>query len=240
MSAKDAVRPLSFESLKKMQRERRDAFPEHHGIRVHRALSWLERAEGEKSRGNLDIAFVSYWIAFNALYAPVPPAPGEKWPGEKMLFQKYFSTLSEVDEERIIYEETKKKFSPRGGRKSIDRLLENHHIFAPFWHHHHHPDKHHLRGWRNEFRRSNAKIARAFAEEDVVTVLDILFGRLYTLRNQLMHGSATRRGRVNRSQVRDGAEVIGLLVPLFIEVMMSDAAVEVEEWERAAYPVVND
>ena len=45
---------------------------------------------------------------------------------------------------------------------------------------------------------------------------------------------------MNRSQVRDGAEVIGLLVPLFIEVMMSDAAVEVEEWERAAYPVVND
>ena len=36
-------------------------------LRMHRALSWLQRADAEKADN--DIAFISLWIAFNAAYA---------------------------------------------------------------------------------------------------------------------------------------------------------------------------
>ena len=39
------------------------------------------------------------------------------------------------------------------------------------------------------------------------------------LRNQLMHGCATREGTLNRRQVNDGAELLEILVPLFVDIM---------------------
>jgi hypothetical protein len=41
--------------------------PETLTIRLHRAISWLKSAE--KQDDNLDIKFISLWIAFNACYA---------------------------------------------------------------------------------------------------------------------------------------------------------------------------
>ena len=37
------------------------------GLRVHRAISWIERAEQESD--DADAALVFYWIAFNSAYA---------------------------------------------------------------------------------------------------------------------------------------------------------------------------
>ena len=63
----------------------------------------------------------------------------------------------------------------------------------------------------------------------IVTVLSIVFDRLYVLRNQLVHGGATWNSQVNRQQLRDGVAILGTLVPL-IEMAAScessDASVE--------------
>ena len=45
------------------------------GLRVHRAISWIERAEQEAD--DADAAFVFYWIAFNSAY----PEPTEQCGG---------------------------------------------------------------------------------------------------------------------------------------------------------------
>lgn len=44
-------------------------FPEDDnlGLRVHRAISWIERAEQQPD--DADAAFVYYWIAFNLAYS---------------------------------------------------------------------------------------------------------------------------------------------------------------------------
>ena len=51
-------------------------------------------------------------------------------------------------------------------------------------------------------------------------MLSIVLSRIYTLRNQLIHGGATWNGSVNREQLRDCVNLMGKLVPLVIEVMM--------------------
>jgi len=55
-----------------------------------------------------------------------------------------------------------------------------------------------------------------------VKILAIVFDRLYTLRNQLIHGGATWNGSVNREQIRDGVNILSRLVPAIIFIMMNN------------------
>ena len=62
-----------------------------------------------------------------------------------------------------------------------------------------------------------------------------IFIRLYTLRNQLMHGGATWNSSVNRAQVRDGRALLARVLPVMLGVMMNHPA----QFEgRPFYPVV--
>ena len=68
-------------------------------------------------------------------------------------------------------------------------------------------------------------------------MLAIILARLYTLRNQLMHGGATWRSSVNRDQIRDGTEILADLVPRVIHLLIVNPD---EDWGDPCYPVVRD
>ena len=68
-----------------------------------------------------------------------------------------------------------------------------------------------------------------------MTVLGVALSRIYTLRNQLMHGGATWGSAVNRDQIRDCVALMGKLVPLVIEIMLDRPDTL---WGDACYPVV--
>ena len=55
------------------------------------------------------------------------------------------------------------------------------------------------------------------------------------LRNQLVHGGATWNSGVNRAQVRDGAAILSVLMPVFVDLMMDNPNAD---WGRPFYPVV--
>ena len=80
------VSRYSFAALKEKQRDIREAFPSDHGLRIHRALSWLDRAE--QANDDHDAAFIFYWISFNAAYAQdrIEHVPV----GERTSFDDYF------------------------------------------------------------------------------------------------------------------------------------------------------
>jgi hypothetical protein len=59
--------PLLHADLKTKQRRLRDGFPDPLALRVHRALSWLGRAQAEPD--DSDVRFILLWIGFNAAYA---------------------------------------------------------------------------------------------------------------------------------------------------------------------------
>jgi len=50
---------------------------------------------------------------------------------------------------------------------------------------------------------ANRAAHAALGQRDTVTVLSVVLSRIYTLRNQLMHGGATWNSSVNRDQIRD-------------------------------------
>jgi hypothetical protein len=215
---------LKFSELKSKQREIRSVFPEELGLRVHRCLSWLDRAE--QGEGDSDAVFLFLWISFNAAYAE--EIIDNVIYGERSAFDGYFRKLIDLDESNKIYDAIWDKFP-----QSIRVFLDNKYIFQPFWKHHNHIDG--FDDWQVRFDASKRRFNSSLANKDTKVVLSMLFDRLYVLRNQLMHGGATWNSSVNRDQVRDGARILGFLVPIFVELMMDNPEVG---WGLPYYPVV--
>lgn len=214
-----------FTALKSRQRAIREGFPENMGLRVHRALSWIGRAEG--CAGDDDARFIFLWIAFNAAYADEREFQKAQ-PGERAAFPGYFRRLVALDGDNRIYGAIWRQFAG-----PVRLLMGNRYVFAPFWQHHNGIEGH--ADWQARFDADARRFARAFQAGDIARVLGTVFERLYVLRNQLVHGGATWNSAVNRDQVRDGAAILGFLMPVFVELMMDNPG---EDWGRPFYPVV--
>ena len=216
---------LTIEILRSRFSEARENLPRGLALRLHRSLSWIERAEKEAE--DIDAAFIFYWIAFNAAYAKDMP---ESYAiEERGLFGEYFEMIVRFDAARSVYDAIWSRFPG-----PIRLLLDNKYVFQPFWRHHNQTLRY--GNWENFFKQDRKLIGDALACQDTRVVLSILFDRLYVLRNQLFHGGSTWNSGVNRRQVRDGANIMAFLVPHFIDLMMDhpDAG-----WGPPYYPVVD-
>lgn len=197
-------------------------------LRLRRATSWSLRGEEEEEKGDVDSAFVFYWIAFNALYAEDTADYSES--SEQEALQRYLSKADYLDkqaEQPRIYKALMWHVN------DVRELLDNEYIFRDFWKHQNGvPGFEH---WKRRFERE--KEESSFTTRDVGNVLRKLFERLYVLRNQMVHGGATWGGQVNRAQVTVGAKLMKLLLPTFVALMLDNPNYE---WGKPYYPVVNE
>lgn len=228
--------PLHPDRLKEKQRTLRDGFSLALTLRVHRALSWLLRAHREEE--DLDTRFIHLWIGFNAAYAgDLERALEDEERGqrrghanERERFEGFFRTLVSLDREGRLYDLLWTRFG-----QEIRVLLDNRYVFAPFWRFH--SGQPGGQGWEISFEAAKRAAHASLASGDTPVVLSILFDRLYVLRNQLLHGGATWNSAANRAQVRDGAALLGCLLPLFIDLMMENPD---EDWAMPLYPVIEE
>jgi len=216
---------LTFEGLKAKQRRIRDGFPADLGLRVHRSLSWLARAEREE--GDEDASFIFLWIAFNAAYAreilSVPQASARDASAE------FFDRICALDGAGVVYKAIWQQFSG-----PIRVLLSNKYVFQPFWNFHNGVPGY--EDWQTKFQHRQTVLNRALRRKDTSRILSVVFDRLHVLRNQIVHGGATWGSSINRDQVSDGNRILATLVPLFVDIMMDNPH---EPWGRPYYPVVD-
>lgn len=213
----------THKELKARQRLERHTHSPSVTLRVHRALSWLGRAE--KERSDDDARFVFLWIAFNAAYAT---ESHDAEMTEAISFRTFLRKLVKLDTAGRLGYLVWREFP-----SSIRLLLKNEYVFKDFWLYQNglmSADE-----WESRFKKSRRAAELALAGGDTLKVLLIVLKRLYVLRNQLMHGGATWNGAVNRDQVRDCANLLGKLVPIVIEIMMDHPQ---HDWGAATYPVV--
>jgi hypothetical protein len=216
---------LNSMMLKARQRDLRDVLPDALGLRTHRAISWLARSEQEKR--DPDARFIFLWIAFNAAYAN---RVQDRQPyRETRLFLQFLERLVGADRNKLLYELLWREF-PR----SIRTLFGNRYVYQPFWDYHN--GQLSEAEWRRRFAASKRAANRALGRQDSARVLAEILRRLYTLRNQLIHGGATWKSSVNREQLKDGARILGLLVPAVILLMLED---ENRSWGDPCYPLVD-
>lgn len=221
------MQSIAHQELKAKQRSLRAEFPETMGLKVHRALSWLERAEMAQDD---DARFLFLWIGFNAAYAKEADfhASVAQYAGERTTFKEYFERLVDLDCDKRIFNAIWTRFNG-----PIRVLMSNKYIFNPFWQHHNGVDGY--GDWLERFKSSGHGFSTAVSTQDTARILSYIFDRLYVLRNQLMHGGATWNSSANRDQVRDSAAILSFLIPVFLDLMMDHP---LEDWGVPFYPVV--
>ncbi|MGR5176867.1 hypothetical protein ACPV4B_19205 [Vibrio parahaemolyticus] len=215
----------NYTVLKKRQRAERDNYPQNLSLRVHRALSWLNKAE---QCTDDDSRFIFLWIAFNSAYAQ--EFEQRHCYGEQGLYGEFLNKLISCDKQEKLPHLVWSEYS-----NTIRIILDNEFILQPYWDFH--AGRINEEDWKNA--RSKAKTAanKALSHGDTAKVLSIVFSRLYTLRNQLIHGGATYLSSANRQQLKDCCSILEKLVPVIIEIMM-DCKDEV--WGEAVYPLINN
>ena len=95
-----------FQRLKQRHRLVRDGYPQNLNLRVHRSLSWLQRAE---SVDDADSKFIFLWIAFNAAYACEIDESIRL--SEQETFRSFLEKLFNLDKEKKIDALVRKKLA---------------------------------------------------------------------------------------------------------------------------------
>jgi hypothetical protein len=214
---------LDAEALKSKHRQVRQEQPEVLRVRIHRAISWLQRAEQESS--DLDARFLFLWICLNAAYA------------SEFGFERSEREQTRLFVGKILARDTGARLHHALHRQftgPIRALIDNRFVFEPFWKamRDHDSSQH----WEDQFAASKKVAMRAVMDKQTDVLLGIVLDRLYVLRNQVVHGGATWRSAANRTQLRDGTAILETIMPIVIDVMIDDNS---EEFEGIAYPVIS-
>lgn len=195
--------------------------PETLTIRIHRAISWLKSAE--KQDGNLDMKFLSLWIALNACYGVDLNGMSSK--SERAKLRDFTTSLVLYDRSRL-YNLFWEKFSG-----PVRVLIENKFIYEKFWEF----NRGEIDDYLTPFNKSITIAHNCLSKENIEGLLEIVLERLYTLRNSIVHGGATFNSKLNRTQLRDASNIMQLLVPIIIDIMMENSN---HNWGDITYPVV--
>lgn len=191
-------------------------------IRIHRAISWVKSAE--QYEGDADIAFCSYWIAFNACYAQEEISHSES---ERDQLKCFLDKIIQHDTEQSIYQCLWYRYSDY-----IRGLVNNHYLFPLFWKNLQNPHIH----WERHFNNSKKRAFQSLANNQTLSLLCIVFDRLYMMRNQIVHGGATYQSSLNRKQTNDSTAFMKDIMPVIIQIMINNPSTN---WGDVFYPPVD-
>jgi len=214
---------MSAADLKQKLKQHKET-PEALAVRLHRAISWLKCAE--ENMGNYDLQFLSLWISYNACYAIDEKSENELT--ERKQFNDFISKLVSHDHEKRFYNLLWHKFSG-----PVRLIIDNQFIYKPFWE----AQRGENVNWKKQFEKSNEDAQKYLSKFEVAKLIEVVLDRLYMLRNQIMHGGATYKSKVNRSQVKDAVNILKLFIPIIIDIMIENRN---EDWGEIYYPVVGD
>lgn len=211
-----------MQDLRSTFNKHKPSYPEKLRLRLHRTLSWLDKAK--QCNDDKDIQFISLWIAFNAIYAKELSVQS----ADRANFVDFIHKICQLDKKRQLYTLIWQTYS-----QSIRIMLDNRYIFQPFWDYQN--GKISELAWQEDFAKSNKKALNALKEGDTATVLMVIFDRLYTLRNQIVHGGATYQGRLNREQLSDGCQILQAILPVVVGIVLDYPNTD---WGEPFYPAV--
>lgn len=192
-------------------------------VRICRVQTWLGRADKAAESDDPDVAFVLYWIAFNAAYARDPSSKSNAL----QAIGQYFDDILDVDRQHAVHDAIGNECRDR-----IETLVEIEYLIDSYWVYANSPNggRQSKKVWMQVLNDDRQAIRGAFQiddRENTMRILQIVFQRLYVLRNQLMHGGAQFESHYNRDSVWDGVHIMERLVPIFLRIMRAN---QDKEW----------
>lgn len=154
---------MHYQALKERHRQERDKQHPNLSLRLHRALSWLNRAE---QADDTDGRFIFLWIAFNAAYAT--DIDEQQRLSEQETFKAFLEKLCSLDSTNSIEKLVWSEFPG-----SIRVLLDNQYVFQSFWDHQ--SGKISEEQWKDRFASGKKAAALALANRNTPAVLGVMF-----------------------------------------------------------------
>lgn len=208
--------------LGEMYRSKKNEHSTPFNLRIQRSLSWFKKAL--ILHDDLDLQFITVWVAFNALYTQEQAADQEQY-----TLRHFLSSMCHKDvNQKIFHILWEKKQS------TIRLLLSNPYLYQSFWDWRN--QKISEATWRSAFDTEQQQLQHILQNHDSVSLLVSLFSRLTTLYQQLSRGGATYNSAINRKQLANAWSVLSVLVPSFIQILLEN--VENIEFNQPFYPVV--
>lgn len=196
---------------------------ERFNLRIHRGLSWLKKAA--LMDDDLDLQFMSLIIAFNAIYAEET----EDMIRGQHSFKVFLKCIYNQDYEKKFYQILCGKDD-----RTIQLFLESPYIFQGYWDYKN--QKIDQITWKKSFESEQIRVLQAFRNKDGLDILEMIFNRLFTLRNQMIQGGVSYKSSINRKQLEDGCKILLSLLPVFIQILIENA--QSLDIDKPFYPVV--
>ncbi len=193
-------------------------------LRMHRAFSWLRKADEFELPEDADAHFLFSWIALNTMYA--------KWDSDLVNREPEWQTR-EAFLKRVVKSDACGRIQEviLGNRKLCDRLLSEEHLINSYWGN---PTEDEARKARTKPRKVGQHYHDA---NDVIKVVIPLFKCMTMLRSQLVHGMSTYGSSANRAVVEAGANVIFVFTLTVLRVVAEDGLWEDDgSWMPVPYP----
>ena len=196
-----------------------DSAREYTKVRMHRALSWLDRAQA-CDQNDLDIALLCRWTAFNALYGQWDMETKFPMP-EKESWQTFADRILLLDKDEFVANVFRRH------DRSLHEIVANKYLNSKRWADHEIQNGEqrdqtviHYQQWRTN------KTWQAIFDE----VLD----RTYLLRCQMVHGASTYNSKLNRPNVSKCNLVLKDLITAVCLVIINYGVDE--DWGIMCYP----
>lgn len=193
-------------------------------IRMHRAFSWLSRADECDETGDNDVKLMCLWIAFNALYNQWDASAREPKP-DRLGWSHFISRIAGLDKGGLLGAFLLEQQS------LVYSILESEHLNQWFW-----EDP-------NATRAAQAKKARRVApslylEHKWASITEYAVDRVYLLRCQLVHGAASVDSQLNREPLEHCTRFLRGLVSTTAMIIIENGASE--DWGLLCYPPLGD
>ena len=193
-------------------------------LRMQRGLSWLRKAKDLDE--DVDLKFVSLWIAFNAIYAE---NLHEIFDEDQQHLRQFLQTLHDCDQDRRI-EYCVWEYCA----ETIANLANNPYVDQKLWDFRN--KKIDEETWKQHFATERVRIQEALLHHQTIELLLIIFGRFYTVRNQLIQGGSTYNSALMRKHLKAACEILMKLLTQFMHVLLEHSR-ELDR-DKPFYPMV--
>lgn len=193
-------------------------------LRMHRALSWMRKADDFAIPEDADARLIFSWVAMNTLYAKWDSDRANREP-EWQTREDFLSRMVKEDEEGRIQKVLLEN------RKLCDRLLSEEHLINSYWGN---PSEDEARKARSKPRR----IGKHYhVVDEVIKILLPLMTCITMLRSQLVHGMSTYGSSANRAVVEAGAVIVFEINLAMLQIIAEDGLWQDDEsWMPVPYP----
>ncbi|MDG1137612.1 MAG: hypothetical protein P8N28_05050 [Phycisphaerales bacterium] len=193
-------------------------------LRMHRAFSWMRKADDFAIPEDADARLIFSWVAMNTLYAKWDSDRANREP-EWQTREDFLTSMVKNDAEGRIQKVLLEN------RKLCDRLLSEEHLINSYWGN---PSEDEARKARSKHRRIGKYYHVA---NEVIKILLPLMTCITMLRSQLVHGMSTYGSSANRAVVEAGAVIVFEINLAMLQIIAEDGLWQDDEsWMPVPYP----